>query len=367
MAEESLVSRDSSRTFIMSQFSGNRSMPRWGFIGSGKMATALIKGMIRAGLAPSETINASDPLEAARTALQADSGVALFDSNLEVARRSNVLVLAVKPQSMREVLHELRPEVTADHLVVSVAAGITIASIDEGLGARGRIVRVMPNTPALVGEGASAYAMGSRTIKDDETVVRGCLESVGRAVRVPESLLDAVTGLSGSGPAFVYMMIEALSDGGVRVGLPRDVATLLAVQTVLGAAMMVRETGLHPGVLKDQVASPGGTTIAGLHELERGRLRGTLIDAVEAATRRSAELAVLARPASPPPSPSPPGHPGPPPPRPAGPPSSGPPGSPPPPPSPPSPGRSGPPRTAPSRPKSRRTEPSPPWIGEEDE
>jgi pyrroline-5-carboxylate reductase len=278
-------------------------MPRWGFIGSGKMATALIQGMIRAGIATAEAIHASDPLESARAALRADAGVEIHESNREVARRSDVLVLAVKPQTMREVLHELRPEVTGEHLVVSVAAGIPIASIDEGLGARGRIVRVMPNTPALVGEGASAYAMGPRTTPDDEALVTGCLESVGRAVRVPESLLDAVTGLSGSGPAFVYVMIEALSDGGVRVGLPRDVATLLAVQTVLGAAMTVRETGLHPGVLKDQVASPGGTTIAGLHELERGRVRGTLMDAVEAAARRSAELAALARPAPPPPPP----------------------------------------------------------------
>lgn len=299
-------------------------MPSWGFIGSGKMATALIKGMIRAGLAPAGAIHASDPLPAARSALQADTGINIFDSNLEVVRRSDVLVLAVKPQSMREVLHELRPEVTAGHLVVSVAAGVTIASIDEGLGARGRIVRVMPNTPALVGEGASAYAMGPRTVPADEALVRGCLESVGRAVRVPESLLDAVTGLSGSGPAYVYVMIEALSDGGVRVGLPRDVATLLAVQTMLGAAMTVRETGLHPAVLKDQVASPGGTTIAGLHELERGRIRGTLIDAVEAATRRSAELAALARPAPPPPphgrpAPPPHGRPAPPPPPPPGP------------------------------------------------
>ena len=266
-------------------------MAHWGFIGSGKMATALIKGMIRAALAPADSICASDPLPTARTILQSETGVNIFDSNLEVARRSDVLVLAVKPQSMREVLSELRPKVTAEHLVVSVAAGVTIASIDEGLRARGRIVRVMPNTPALVGEGASAYAMGPRTIGEDEALVKGCLESVGRAVRVPETLLDAVTGLSGSGPAFVYVMIEALSDGGVRVGLPRDVATLLAAQTVLGAAMTVRETGLHPGVLKDQVTSPGGTTIAGLHALERGGLRAALIDAVEAATRRSAELA----------------------------------------------------------------------------
>jgi pyrroline-5-carboxylate reductase len=289
-------------------------MTRWGFIGSGKMATALIKGMIRAGLAPPGSICASDPLPAARTALQADTGIGIFEANRDVAGGSDVLVLAVKPQNMREVLHDLRPAVTAEHLVVSVAAGVTIAAIDEGLGARGRIVRVMPNTPALVGEGASAYAMGPRTSPEDESLVKTCLESVGRAVRVPESLLDAVTGLSGSGPAFVYLMIEALSDGGVRVGLPRDVATLLAAQTVLGAAMTVRDTGLHPGVLKDQVASPGGTTIAGLHELERGGVRGALIDAVEAAARRSAELSALAGPAKPPPPPprdAPPPPPGP--------------------------------------------------------
>jgi pyrroline-5-carboxylate reductase len=286
-------------------------MPRWGFIGSGKMATALVKGMLRAGIATAESISASDPLPAARTSLQSDTGIAAFDSNLAVAGRSDVLVLAVKPQSMRHVLHELRPAVTAEHLVISIAAGTTIASIDEGLGLSGRLVRVMPNTPALLGEGASAYAMGPRTVPEDEAIVKGCLESVGRAVRVPESSLDAVTGLSGSGPAFVYLMIEALSDGGVRVGLPRDVATLLAAQTVLGAAMMVRDTGEHPGVLKDQVASPGGTTIAGLHALERGGLRAALMDAVEAATNRSAELAALARPAPPPPPPPKPRRPGP--------------------------------------------------------
>src|SRR5262245_24217860 len=270
-------------------------MKRWGFIGSGRMATAMIQGMLRAGIAPAEEICASDPLPAARTALQSETGVTVFDSNLPVVERSEVLVLAVKPQNMREVLHQLRPTVTPEHLVVSIAAGITIASIEDGLGSIGRIVRVMPNTPALVGEGASAYAMGPRTRPEDEAVVGSCLGAVGRAVRVPESALDAVTGLSGSGPAFVYLVIEALSDGGVRVGLPREVATLLAAQTVLGAARMVTETGQHPGVLKDQVASPGGTTIAGLHALERSGVRGALIDAVEAATRRSAELAALAR------------------------------------------------------------------------
>ncbi len=269
---------------------------RWGFIGSGKMATALVKGMIRAGIAPVEAICASDPLANARNLLAAETGIAVFDSNPPVVERSDVLILAVKPQSMRQVLDELRPLVTAEHLVVSIAAGITIASIVEGLGSKVRVIRVMSNTPALVGKGASAFALGPRAHSEDEAVVRTFLGSVGHAVCVAESLLDAVTGLSGSGPAFVYLMIEALSDGGVRVGLPRDVATLLAAQTVLGAATMVLETGLHPGLLKDQVASPGGTTIAGLHALERAGVRGALIDAVEAATRRSAELSALAAP-----------------------------------------------------------------------
>jgi pyrroline-5-carboxylate reductase len=268
---------------------------RWGFIGSGRMATALIKGMLRAGIAPAASICASDPLPPARASLEAETGIAVFESNLAVAERSDVLVLAVKPQSMRGVLHELRPAVSEKHLVISIAAGITITSLVEGLGPSGRVVRVMPNTPALVGEGASAYALGPRVGPEDEAVVQACLAAVGRAVCVQEGLLDAVTGLSGSGPAFVYVMIEALSDGGVRAGLPRDIAMLLAAQTVLGAAKMVTVTGQHPGVLKDQVASPGGTTIAGLHALERGGVRGALIDAVEAATRRSAELGGLAQ------------------------------------------------------------------------
>jgi pyrroline-5-carboxylate reductase len=271
---------------------------RWGFIGSGKMATALIKGMLRAGIAPIDAIRASDPLPAARTLLEAETGVTVYDSNLPVVQQSDVVVLAVKPQSMRQVLENLRPVVKPEHLVVSVAAGITIASITQWLLPGVRVIRVMPNTPALLGEGASAYAPGPGVCPEDERVVKSFLDSVGQTVGVAESLLDAVTGLSGSGPAFVYLMIEALSDGGVRVGLPRDVATLLASQTVLGAARMVRETGLHPGVLKDQVASPGGTTIAGLHTLERAGVRGALIDAVEAATRRSAELAALAAPPS---------------------------------------------------------------------
>jgi pyrroline-5-carboxylate reductase len=268
--------------------------PRWGFIGSGAMATALIKGMLRAGIAPVDAIRSSDPLPAARALLEGETGVTVYDSNLPVVQQSDVLVLAVKPQSMRQVLDNIRPVVTPEHLVVSIAAGITIASIAQGLKAGARVIRVMPNTPALIGEGASAYSLGPGVRTEDEQVVKAFLDSVGRTVGVAERLLDAVTGLSGSGPAFVYLMIEALSDGGVRAGLPRDVATLLAAQTVLGAARMVRDTGEHPGVLKDKVASPGGTTIAGLHALERGGVRGALIDAVEAAARRSTELAALA-------------------------------------------------------------------------
>ena len=270
---------------------------RWGFIGAGKMATALVHGMLRAGIATADSISASDPMAAARSSLGGETGIAVFESNHEVVKQSDVLVLAVKPQSMSQVLAELRPVVTSEHLVVSIAAGITIASIAQGLFPDSRVVRVMPNTPALVGEGVSAFALGPRARLEDGALVERFLGSVGKTVCVAESLLEAVTGLSGSGPAFVYLMIEALSDGGVRAGLPRDVASLLAAQTVLGAAKMVLETGLHPGVLKDQVASPGGTTIAGLHALEQGGVRGALIEAVVAATRRSAELANLAAPA----------------------------------------------------------------------
>jgi pyrroline-5-carboxylate reductase len=173
---------------------------------------------------------------------------------------------------------------------VSIAAGVTLGQLAVALGADRRLIRVMPNTPCLVGASASGYAPGEAATSDDIALVDRLLNVVGTAFRLPEHLLDAVTGLSGSGPAFVYAVIEALSDGGVRVGLPRDVATALAAQTVLGSARMVLETGLHPGVLKDQVTSPGGTTIAGLHALERGGLRAALMDAVEAAARRSREL-----------------------------------------------------------------------------
>ncbi len=264
--------------------------PRIGFLGAGKMATALARGWLRAGLAAVENTVASDPLAQARHAFAAETEVRTTADNREVVESSELLVLAVKPQAMPSLLKEIRPVVTSRHLVVSIAAGITLKQMADGLGADRRLVRVMPNTPCLVGASASAYAAGETATAEDAALVDHLLNAVGVAFRLPEHLLDAVTGLSGSGPAFVYVVIEALSDGGVRMGLPRDVATALAAQTAFGAARIVLETKAHPGVLKDAVASPGGTTIAGLHALERGGLRAALMDAVEAATRRSMEL-----------------------------------------------------------------------------
>jgi pyrroline-5-carboxylate reductase len=268
----------------------NGDRPTIGFLGAGQMATALARGWLAAGLAAPESVRAADVVPQARQAFQAATGVEVSPSNAAVAAGSDVLVLAVKPQSMVGVLAELRPLVQPRHLVVSIAAGVTLARLADGLPSGTRLVRVMPNTPCLVGASASAYAPGPTATDADANLVGRLFDAVGKAYRVPETLLDAVTGLSGSGPAFVYVMIEALADGGVRVGLPRDVALALAAQTVLGSARMVLETKQHPGALKDAVASPGGTTIAGLHALERGGLRAALMDAVEAAARRAAEL-----------------------------------------------------------------------------
>ena len=264
---------------------------RVGFLGAGRMATALARAWVRGGRISTASTLASDPIASARAGFERDTGCPATADNGAVARHADVLILAVKPQTMTAVLAEVREVVAAKKpLVVSIAAGITLAQLADELGASTRLIRVMPNTPCLVDASASGYAPGEHATAEDSALVQTLLDTVGKAFRVPEHLLDAVTGLSGSGPAFVYLVIEALSDGGVRVGLPREVATALAAQTVLGAAKMVLETGQHPGVLKDMVASPGGTTIAGLHELERAGIRGAFMDAVAAATRRAAEL-----------------------------------------------------------------------------
>jgi pyrroline-5-carboxylate reductase len=261
-----------------------------GFLGAGQMATALARGWLDAGLLDPTRSRASDPYPEARSRFQETMGVAAVADNREVVSRCDLLVLAVKPQTMDGLLAEIRPNLGDRHLLVSIAAGVSLTKIANGLGANRRIVRVMPNTPCLLGASATGIAAGPGASRDDAALVERLFNAVGVAFVLPEHLLDAVTGLSGSGPAFVYVMIEALSDGGVRMGLPRDVATALAAQTVLGAAKMVLQSGQHTGALKDAVTSPGGTTIAGLHALERGGMRAALIDAVEAATRRATEL-----------------------------------------------------------------------------
>jgi pyrroline-5-carboxylate reductase len=260
-----------------------------GFLGAGRMATALARSWVHSGLVAADRCWASDPVPSARQTFTTQTGCRALADNRAVAAESDLLVLAVKPQTMPELLREIAGQLH-DPLVVSIAAGITLGQLAAGLGASRRLVRVMPNTPCLVGASASGYAAGEQATADDAALVDRLLSAVGVAFRVSEPLLDAVTGLSGSGPAFVYLMIEALADGGVRVGLPRDVAGALAAQTVLGAAKMVLETRMHPGALKDMVASPAGTTIAGLHALERAGVRGALMDAVEAAARRAREL-----------------------------------------------------------------------------
>jgi pyrroline-5-carboxylate reductase len=261
-----------------------------GFLGAGKMATALARGFIRAGLLTAGDVIASDPSEAARASFAKDVGAKTTSHNPEAAKFADVLVLAVKPDQVAGVLADIRNCFTPKHCLISIAAGVPLAKLEAGLGAGARLIRVMPNTPALVGASATGFALGKSALLEDGELAQKLFSAVGLAFQVKEALLDAVTGLSGSGPAYAYLFIEGLSDGGVAAGLPRDIATRLAAQTVLGSAKMVLETGLHPGVLKDMVTSPGGTTIEGLHELEKGKVRGTLISAVRAAADKSKKL-----------------------------------------------------------------------------
>jgi pyrroline-5-carboxylate reductase len=262
-----------------------------GFIGAGQMARALARGLVQAGLAEGGQVAASDPAAEARDQFQQMvSGARVTRQNVQVAQSADVLVLAIKPQQMTEVLAGLADQVTSQKLVVSIAAGVRLGQLADQLGQDARLVRVMPNTPCLVGQSASAYAVGERATDADAALVDQLLSAVGRAYRVDELLLDAVTGLSGSGPAFVSVFIEALSDGGVRMGLPPEIASALAVQTVLGTADLISTSGEQPAVIRDRVTSPGGTTVAGLEALESHSFRAAVISAVEAATRRSMEL-----------------------------------------------------------------------------
>jgi pyrroline-5-carboxylate reductase len=264
------------------------------FLGSGNMAEALVKGLLAAGTAAKDEIVCAEPRPERREELQARYGIAAIASNTAAVQQAEIIVLSVKPQVMDALLDEIASAVDQGKLVISIAAGVPIAAIARKLGAGARIIRTMPNTPALVGAGATALARGTHATEADLVQAVALFEAVGTAVVVEEHLLDAVTGLSGSGPAFVFIAIEALADGGVKVGLPRHVAMALAAQTVVGAGRLVLETGEHPGKLKDQVTSPGGTTIAGVHALESAGFRAALIAAVEAATKRSRELGELA-------------------------------------------------------------------------
>jgi len=261
-----------------------------GFIGAGNMAEAMIRGLVRGGHVPAARITASGPRRERLDKLVASYGIAITLDNREVARSAGLVVLSVKPQILDKVLREIRDQLQPGALVVSIAAGVDTEAIESAITDGVRVVRAMPNTPALVGAGATAIAPGRHASEADLATAKALFDAVGITVVLDESHLDAVTGLSGSGPAYIFLILEALSDAGVKVGLSRRSAQLLAAQTVLGSAKMLIETDEHVGRLKDMVTSPGGTAIAGLHTLEEGGLRTTLINAVETATKRAREL-----------------------------------------------------------------------------
>ncbi len=261
-----------------------------GFLGAGNMAEALIRGLLHGAEVPPENVGASGPREERMRELRDSFGIRATTDNGDIASSCDVVVLSVKPQILDRVLLEVGQKISRDALVISVAAGISTAAIERRLHAGTRVVRAMPNTPALVRAGATAISRGSHATDDDIALAKFMFDAVGITVVLDESQLDAVTGLSGSGPAYIFLILEALADAGVKVGLSRRNAQLLAAQTVMGSARLLIETDEHPGRLKDRVTSPGGTAIVGLHTLEQGGLRTTLINAVEAATLRSREL-----------------------------------------------------------------------------
>jgi len=262
-----------------------------GFIGSGNMGEALVRGLIASGSAAAENIICSDISDERLNFMSETYGVGTRISNMEVVSASDIIVYAVKPQLMAAVFKETANGLDMSKLIISIAAGVPMVAIEACLVQELRLIRVMPNVAVSVGEGAAAIAAGGHATEEDVQLTMEIFNSVGKSVFLKENyLLDAVTGLSGSGPAYIFLIVDALADAGVKMGLSRKDALLLSSQTVLGAAKMLLETNTHPGQLKDMVTSPGGTAIAGLHTLEKGGLRTTLINAVEAATTRSMEL-----------------------------------------------------------------------------
>ena len=261
-----------------------------GFIGAGNMAEAMIRGIIQNQVVQPDQIIASDLSDERKARLSSAFDIRIAADNTSLVDQSSVIFLAVKPQAVPAVLKDISANTGSEKLLISIAAGVPVKTLADGLPKGPRIVRTMPNTPATVMEGAMAIASDSPARPEDLETVETLFRPIGRTVRIEEKLIDAVTGLSGSGPAYVFMILEALADGGVKMGLPRDVAETLAAQTLMGSAKLFLETRTNPGQLKCMVTSPGGTTISGIHELEKGGLRASLMNAVEAATIRSMEL-----------------------------------------------------------------------------
>ncbi|KAL6145158.1 hypothetical protein ACLB2K_055846 [Fragaria x ananassa] len=259
-----------------------------GFIGAGKMAESIARGVVGSGILPANRITTSHSSPSRRQAFES-FGVHLLPRNDDVVEESDVVIFSVKPQVVKDVVLQLRPLLSRKKLLVSIAAGVKLKDLQDWAG-HSRFIRVMPNTPSAVGVAASVLSLGGAATEQDGDLIAELFGSVGKIWKADEKLFDAITGLSGSGPAYIYLAIEALADGGVAAGLPRELALGLASQTVLGAASMATSSGKHPGQLKDDVTSPGGTTIAGIHELEKGGFRGILMNAVVAAAKRSREL-----------------------------------------------------------------------------
>ncbi|WP_338449783.1 pyrroline-5-carboxylate reductase [Niallia oryzisoli] len=261
-----------------------------GFVGAGNMGKAIMNGIIKAGIASPQDIVVYDVYPPSLDAVQTELGVTTTSNEKEVVQKADIIILAVKPNNIAEVLTTIKEDISADKIIVSIAAGVTLERLSANVPEKTKIVRVMPNTPALVGEGMSALSCNAYVTKEEQAELLAIFRSFGEAEVVGDYLMDVVTGLSGSGPAFVYMFIEALADGAVAEGLSRANAYKFAAQTVLGSAKVVLETGKHPGELKDMVSSPGGTTIAGVKSLENDRFRAAVINAVVAATEKSRTL-----------------------------------------------------------------------------
>ena len=264
-------------------------------IGAGNMGKALLRGILRAGLTPAENMSVADIHEGKLEDIRREFSVRVNVDPVPLVEAADLIILAVKPLTLNELLDQIRPAVSPEQLVISILAGVEGGHIRDRLGKNNPVVRCMPNIAATVDSAASAIAACRPATREHREVAEAVFSAVGDVVRVDEHLMDAVTGLSGSGPAYIYMVIEALCDGGVKMGLPRDIAMRLATQTVLGAAKLVKETGEHPATLKDKVTTPGGTTIAAVHELEERGLRAMLISAVVTATEQSRRLNAVAR------------------------------------------------------------------------